>query len=120
MASRLFFVVSSVLLLLCSSALAQKTASPPSLSPTPVLTPAPDYVNLTELLNMAGPFHTFLDKILSTKVIETLQNQANNTEEGVTIFVPKDSAFASLKKPSLSNLTSDHIFSCVHVFIIFI
>ncbi|KAL5581733.1 hypothetical protein UlMin_014175 [Ulmus minor] len=109
MASRLVFVVSSVLLLLCSSALAQKTASPPSLSPTPAPAPAPDYVNLTELLTVAGPFHTFLDKIVSTKVIETLQNQANNTEEGVTIFVPKDSAFSSLKKPSLSNLTNDQL-----------
>ncbi|PON46512.1 FAS1 domain containing protein [Parasponia andersonii] len=109
MASKFVFIASSILLLLCSSSMAQKTASPPSLSPTPAPAPAPDYVNLTDLLSVAGPFHTFLDYLVSTKVIETLQNQANNTEEGVTIFVPKDSAFSSLKKPSLKNLTNDQL-----------
>lgn len=109
MESHLVFVVSSTLLLVfCSSAFAQ-SASPPSPSPTPAPAPAPDFVNLTDLLSVAGPFHTFLDKIQSTKVIDTLQNQANNTEQGVTIFVPKDSAFSSLKKPSLSNLTDDQL-----------
>ncbi|XP_062107250.1 fasciclin-like arabinogalactan protein 7 [Humulus lupulus] len=109
MASKFVFIASSMLLLLCSSAMAQKTASPPSLSPTPAPAPAPDYVNLTELLTVAGPFHTFLHYLVSTKVIETLQNQANNTEEGVTIFVPKDTAFSSLKKPSLKNITNDQL-----------
>ncbi|KAI4308438.1 hypothetical protein L6164_031515 [Bauhinia variegata] len=109
----LVFMVSSALLLLCSSAFA-KTASPPSppsvsLTPTPAPAPAPDYVNLTDLLSVAGPFHTFLGYLESTKVIDTFQNQANNTEEGITIFVPKDSAFSSLKKPSLSKLTSDQL-----------
>lgn len=112
MESHLVFMVSSTLLLLfCSSAFAQSASppSPASLSPTPAPAPAPDYVNLTDLLSVAGPFHTFLDKIQSTKVLETLQNQANNTEQGVTIFVPRDSAFSSLKKPSLSNLTNDQL-----------
>jgi hypothetical protein len=58
---------------------------------------------------VAGPFHTFLGYLQSTKVIETFQNQANNTEEGITIFVPKDSAFTSLNKPSLANLTADQL-----------
>ncbi|KAF4352055.1 hypothetical protein CsatB_020128 [Cannabis sativa] len=112
MAYKYVFIASSMLLLLCSSAMAQKAASPPPLilTPTPAPAPAPDYVNLTELLTVAGPFSTFLDYLVSTKVIETLQNQANNTEEGVTIFVPKDSAFASLKqKPSLKNITNDQL-----------
>ncbi|KAJ4730152.1 Fasciclin-like arabinogalactan protein [Melia azedarach] len=94
-----------VLLLLCSSANAQKGASPPTFSPTPAPAPAPDFVNLTDLLTVAGPFHTFLNYLQSTKVIETFQNQANNTDEGITIFVPKDDAFKSIKNPSLSNLT---------------
>ncbi|KAF3443323.1 hypothetical protein FNV43_RR13005 [Rhamnella rubrinervis] len=109
MKSHLVFIVSNTLLLVfCSSAFVQ-SASPPSLSPTPAPAPAPEFVNLTDLLSVAGPFHTFLDKIQSTKVIDTLQNQANNTEQGVTIFVPKDSAFSSLKKPSLSKLTDDQL-----------
>ncbi|OIW04285.1 hypothetical protein TanjilG_00845 [Lupinus angustifolius] len=102
------FILSNTLLLLSSSAFA-KTASPPSLSPTPAPAPAPDFVNLTQLLTVAGPFHTFLNYLKSTKVIETFQNQANNTEEGITIFVPKDKAFSDLKKPSLSKLTNDQI-----------
>lgn len=102
----IIFIVSNMLLL--SSAFA-KTASPPSLSPTPAPAPAPDYVNLTDLLSVAGPFHTFLGYLQSTKVIDTFQNQANNTEEGITIFVPKDSAFSALKKPSLSKLTSEQL-----------
>ncbi|RDX72007.1 Fasciclin-like arabinogalactan protein 7, partial [Mucuna pruriens] len=103
----MIFIVSNIMLLL-SSAFA-KTASPPSLSPTPAPAPAPDYVNLTDLLSVAGPFHIFLGYLESTKVIETFQNQANNTEEGITIFVPKDSAFSALKKPSLSKLTADQL-----------
>ena len=107
-------LVFSTLLLLCSSTYA-KTASPPPLSPTPTPAPAPapDYVNLTDLLSVAGPFHTFLGYLQSTKVLETFQNQANNTEEGITIFVPKDGAFSSLKKPSLSKLTQDQLKSVI-------
>lgn len=104
----MFFLVSNTLLLLSSSAFA-KTASPPILSPTPAPAPAPDFVNLTDLLTVAGPFHTFLGYLESTKALDTFQNQANNTEEGITLFVPKDSAFSSLKKPSLTKLTSEQI-----------
>ncbi|KAH7533439.1 fasciclin-like arabinogalactan protein 7 [Ziziphus jujuba] len=113
MESHLVFIVSSTLLLLFSSSAFAQTASPPSasptLTPTPAPAPAPEYVNLTYLLSVAGPFNTFLKYAQSTKVIETLQNQANNTDQGVTIFVPKDDAFKSLKKPSLSNLTNDQL-----------
>ncbi|KAJ4832423.1 Fasciclin-like arabinogalactan protein 7 [Turnera subulata] len=84
---------------------------PPAPTPTPAPAPAPGpaYVNLTDLLSVAGPFHTFLNYIESTKVIDTFQNQANNTDEGITLFVPKDDAFSKLKKPSLSNLTQDQL-----------
>ncbi|KAK9060403.1 hypothetical protein SSX86_021107 [Deinandra increscens subsp. villosa] len=107
----------SVKILICFTTLlftySQAATSPPSpsiiLTPTPAPAPAPDYVNLTELLSVAGPFSTFLKYLESTKVIETLQNQANNTEEGLTLFVPQDKAFTSLKKPSLSNLTADQL-----------
>ncbi|KAL2316555.1 hypothetical protein Fmac_030431 [Flemingia macrophylla] len=103
------FIVSNVMLLM-SSAFA-KTASPPSVSltPTPAPAPAPDFVNLTDLLTVTGPFHTFLGYLESTKVLDTFQNQANNTEEGITIFVPKDTAFSAVKKTSLSKLTPDQL-----------
>ncbi|XP_059662920.1 fasciclin-like arabinogalactan protein 7 isoform X2 [Cornus florida] len=103
------FVVSSILVILCSTSAYAQIVGSPSLSPTPAPAPAPDFVNITALLSVAGPFKTFLGYLESTKVIETFQNQANNTEEGITIFVPKDDAFSSLKKPSLSNLTQDQL-----------
>ncbi|KAI3465518.1 hypothetical protein Pfo_022181 [Paulownia fortunei] len=104
------FMVCGTLLLLCfASANAQSSVAAPSSSPTPAPAPAPEYVNLTDLLSVAGPFHTFLNYLESTKVIETFQNQANSTDEGITIFVPKDEAFSSLKKQSLSNLTQDQL-----------
>lgn len=102
-----------VLVVLCTCTEAQTAGSP---SPAPA--PAPDYVDLSNLLAVAGPFQTFLKYAESTKVIQTLQNQANDTEEGLTIFVPKDKAFSSLKKPSLSNLTQDQLksFLLFHAF----
>ncbi|KAF7826999.1 fasciclin-like arabinogalactan protein 7 [Senna tora] len=106
----MIFTFSTTLLLFFSPSFAKTASYPPTLlSPTPAPAPAPDYVNLTDLLTVAGPFHTFLGYLQSTKVIDTFQNQANNTEEGITIFVPKDSAFSALKKPSLSKLTPEQL-----------
>ncbi|KAI4384937.1 hypothetical protein MLD38_003021 [Melastoma candidum] len=94
---------------LANAKTAEPAPSPASFSPTPAPAPAPDYVNLTDLLSVAGPFHKFLSYLISTKVIDTFQDQANNTEEGVTIFVPKDGAFSSQNNPSLANLTDDQL-----------
>ncbi|MQL73926.1 hypothetical protein Taro_006259 [Colocasia esculenta] len=52
----------------------------------------------------------FVPAKFKTDVISTLQNQANNTYPGITIFAPTDDAF-SLKKPSLANFTWDHLLS---------
>lgn len=112
------FIISSFALLLFSSLAYGQAKSPPAPvamtpTPTPAPAPAPAYVNLTYLLSVAGPFHTFLDYLESTKLIDTFQNQANNTDKGITIFVPKDSAFKALKKPSLSNLSDDQVKSLI-------
>lgn len=105
-----------LLLLCCAPANAQRAPSPPApVAPAPLLTPtpapapapAPEFANLTYLLSYAGPFHIFLGMLQSTKVLDTFQNQANNTVQGLTLFVPSDKAFSSLKNPSLANLTQD-------------
>ncbi|KAH9315439.1 hypothetical protein KI387_024066, partial [Taxus chinensis] len=75
--------------------------------PVPAPAPATAFVNLTDLLSLAGPFSTFLSLLESTDLLTSVQTQANNTEEGVTIFAPSDKAFASLKATPLSNLTAD-------------
>ncbi|XP_009802737.1 fasciclin-like arabinogalactan protein 7 [Nicotiana sylvestris] len=102
----IFPIFISMILTLSTSVNGQAIGSP-NLSPAPA--PGPEYTNLAELLSVTGPFHTFLDYLESTKVIDTFQNQANTTKEGITLFVPKDSAFSKLKKPSLSNLTADQL-----------
>ncbi|KAE8690161.1 Fimbrin-3 [Hibiscus syriacus] len=81
------FLFCSALLLFSSLTYGQKASPPAPVEMTPTLTPAPAYVNLTYLLSVAGPFHTFLGYLESTKVIDTFQNQANNTEQGITIFL---------------------------------
>ncbi|XP_062198397.1 fasciclin-like arabinogalactan protein 7 [Phragmites australis] len=107
------FTTAVLAVLLSAPALAQKSSppapAPVSLPPTPAPAPAPHYVDLAQLLSVAGPFHTFLNYLEKTNVIETFQSQANKTDEGITIFVPKDSAFALLKKSTFSNLTADQL-----------
>ncbi|XP_065876709.1 fasciclin-like arabinogalactan protein 7 [Euphorbia lathyris] len=110
----LFMLSTAVLFCLTSPAYVESASPlapilPPTPAPAPAPAPTPGYVNLTSLLSVAGPFGTFLNYLESTKVIDTFQNQANNTEEGLTLFVPKNSAFSSLKKPSLSNLTQEQL-----------
>ncbi|KAL5729769.1 hypothetical protein ACHQM5_002671 [Ranunculus cassubicifolius] len=112
-ATELVVVCSLLVWLSCPLVNAQSIGSPPTSSPTPAPAPAPAYVNLTDLLSVAGPFQTFVKYLETTKVLETFQNQANDTEEGITIFVPKDKAFSSLKKPSLSKLTQDQLKSVI-------
>ncbi|KAE8659397.1 Fasciclin-like arabinogalactan protein 7 [Hibiscus syriacus] len=110
------FMFSCCALLLCTTLAYGQATSPPApvaMIPTPTPAPAPAYINLTALLSVAGPFHTFLDYLESTKVIDTFQNQANNTDQGITIFVPKDNAFKGLKKPSLSNLSGEQLKSLI-------
>ncbi|KAJ1290154.1 hypothetical protein BS78_02G221400 [Paspalum vaginatum] len=114
MGSKAAIFVTAVLAILLSSPASAQKSSPPApapvaLTPTPAPAPAPHYVDLAELLSVAGPFHTFLNYLEKTNVIETFQSQANNTKVGITMFVPKDSAFAALKKSTFSNLTSDQL-----------
>ncbi|GMP46460.1 hypothetical protein CsSME_00014611 [Camellia sinensis var. sinensis] len=102
------FMVSTTLVLVCSPSTYAQTPQSPIFSLTPAPAPAPPFVNLTALLTVTGSYHTFLNYLQSTKVIETLQNQANNTVEGLTLFVLTDDAFSSLKKAlSLSHPNTD-------------
>ncbi|OEL36530.1 Fasciclin-like arabinogalactan protein 7 [Dichanthelium oligosanthes] len=93
------------------AALSQR--APPPVADTPAPAPAPHHVNLTDLLSLAGPYGTFLDYLVRTDVIRTLQSQANATYdgqgEGVTVFAPEDSAFAAVDGAALSNLTADQL-----------
>ncbi|RCV31736.1 hypothetical protein SETIT_6G202100v2 [Setaria italica] len=79
-----------------SPAVAHKIKNPAA-PQSPIDPPSLVYrVDLADLLSMASPFQTFLK--LPAK-----------DQSGITIFVPKDSAFASLKKNTLARLTKDQI-----------
>ncbi|KAE8676843.1 Fasciclin-like arabinogalactan protein 7 [Hibiscus syriacus] len=110
------FMISCSVMLLCSPlAYGQVSSRPAAMTPTPTPAPAPGpaYVNLAYLLSVAGPYRTFLNYLESTKLIDTFQNQANNSDLGITIFAPKDDAFKALKKPSLSDLSDDQLKSVI-------
>ncbi|KAJ0989752.1 hypothetical protein J5N97_008108 [Dioscorea zingiberensis] len=105
----IFAATITILILATTSPTNAQIAAAPSLSPSLAPAPAPPFVNLANLLSVAGPFQTFLNYITQTKVIQSFQNQANDTKQGLTLFVPKDSAFSSLNQSTLSNLTSDQL-----------
>ncbi|XP_025825334.1 fasciclin-like arabinogalactan protein 7 [Panicum hallii] len=78
----------------------QKTDTWP---PTPQATGG---ANLTAILTLDGPFRTFLGYLQQTNLVEVFQNQASLTDQGITIFVPVDKAFAAVKPSVLSGLSS--------------
>ncbi|XP_042376159.1 fasciclin-like arabinogalactan protein 7 [Zingiber officinale] len=104
-----FFCATALLVSLISSSATAQSPPAPFLPPSPAPAPAPHFVNLTDLLSVTGPFGTFLNYLLETKVIDTFQNQANDTKQGITLFVPNNAAFASLERSDLGNLTQDQL-----------
>jgi uncharacterized surface protein with fasciclin (FAS1) repeats len=111
-----FFTAAMLAIVMLSSPAfaAQKATSPPAppadiLPPSPAPAPAPGHVDLADLLSVAGPFSTFLDYLKQTDVLETFQSKANDTKEGITMFVPKNSAFAALRTTTFANLTGDQL-----------
>ncbi|XP_051212660.1 fasciclin-like arabinogalactan protein 7 [Lolium perenne] len=101
-------LVSTLLCLALShGALSQRPRAP--IVETPAPAPAPAYVDLAELLSLAGPYGTFLDYLTKTDVIKTFQSQANDTKQGISVFAPLDSAFAAVDSGALSNLTNDQL-----------
>ncbi|KAF0890501.1 hypothetical protein E2562_002858 [Oryza meyeriana var. granulata] len=96
---------------LCLALLRGVSSQKPAVAatPAPAPSPAPRHVDLAELLSLAGPYGTFLGYLTKTGVITTFQSQANNTDQGVTVFAPEDSAFAAVDGAALSNLTADQL-----------
>ncbi|KAF8758111.1 hypothetical protein HU200_010776 [Digitaria exilis] len=95
---KVIFATAVLAIALSSPSVASKTKNA-AVPPSPTHPPSPVYyVDIADLLDVAGPFQTFLNYLQKTNVIEIFQSQANTTKIGITIFVPRDSAFAALKK----------------------
>jgi uncharacterized surface protein with fasciclin (FAS1) repeats len=66
-------------------------------------TPQAKRANLTAILTLDGPFRTFVGYLQETNLVEVFQNQAYLTDQGITVFVPVDRAFAAVK-PSVIHI----------------
>ncbi|KAJ8751299.1 hypothetical protein K2173_016481 [Erythroxylum novogranatense] len=97
MMTRLLFSNSLLLffLLHCSTT----TAQSPAAAPAP-----PGPTNVTKILEKAGQFSVFIRLLKATQEDLTLNGQLNDSNNGITIFAPSDSAFSSLKSGALNSL----------------
>lgn len=67
--------------------------------------PSPGSLNLTAILEKAGAFNTYISLLKSTQVGNQLQTQLNNSQQGITIFAPSDTAFSALKPGTLNSIS---------------
>nr|GMD67188.1 fasciclin-like arabinogalactan protein 11 [Ipomoea batatas] len=68
--------------------------------------PAPSGpTNITKILEKAGQFTTFMRLLKITQVSDQINNQLNNSNQGLTVFAPTDNAFSGLKAGTLNSLT---------------
>ncbi|XP_010253626.1 PREDICTED: fasciclin-like arabinogalactan protein 11 [Nelumbo nucifera] len=83
-----------ITLLKCTTTLAQAPAPGPS-GPT----------NITAILEKAGQFTTLIRLLKSTQMADQINQQLNNSNQGITLFAPTDNAFSNLKSGTLNSLT---------------
>ncbi|XP_020212555.1 fasciclin-like arabinogalactan protein 11 [Cajanus cajan] len=62
--------------------------------------------NITQVLEKAGQFTTFIKLLKATQVADRVNSQLNNSNQGLTIFAPTDNAFSSLKAGTLNSINS--------------
>ncbi|KAJ7558407.1 hypothetical protein O6H91_04G037800 [Diphasiastrum complanatum] len=72
-------------------------------------TTSPPPVNMTTTLVNAGKFHTLVDLLQSTGLVDALTQK--ETESGITLFAPTDDAFSALPAGDLATLTQAQISS---------
>ncbi|KAK7851636.1 fasciclin-like arabinogalactan protein 12 [Quercus suber] len=93
------FSLSLVLVFLfhCTTTLAQPAQAPAPPGPT----------NVTKILEKAGQFTVLIRLLKSTKVADQINQQLNDTNNGLTVLAPSDSAFSNLKSGTLNSLTDE-------------
>lgn len=73
---------------------------------SPAAAPAPlGPTNVTAILEKASQFSTFIRILKSTKVADQINTQLNNSNQGLTLFAPTDSAFSNLKSGTLNSFS---------------
>ncbi|KAG6572265.1 Fasciclin-like arabinogalactan protein 6, partial [Cucurbita argyrosperma subsp. sororia] len=61
-------------------------------------------INITGILAEGGQFSTFLRLLGESNLISQLENQLDNSHEGMTILAPSDNGFNALKSGTLNSL----------------
>nr|UKD60029.1 fasciclin-like arabinogalactan protein 6 [Centaurium erythraea] len=61
--------------------------------------------NITAILEKKGNFKTFIRFLHDTAAGDQINNQANNSRDGMTVFAPTDNAFQNLPAGALNDLT---------------
>ncbi|KAL6973998.1 hypothetical protein U1Q18_028180 [Sarracenia purpurea var. burkii] len=76
-------------------------------SPTaPMPSPSAGPINISAILVKGGQYTTFLHLLTSTHVADQIDNQFNNSNQGMTFFAPTDAAFNNLPAGTLNSLTT--------------
>ncbi|GFQ05224.1 fasciclin-like arabinogalactan protein 9 [Phtheirospermum japonicum] len=85
----------TTLLLLLPAAHAQSAPAPAPSGP----------INITGILEKAGQYTQFIRLLTDTQADVQINNQVNNSHDGMTVFAPSDNAFNNLPPGALNNLT---------------
>ena len=76
------------------------SAQSPAAAPAP-----PGPTNVSAVLEKAGQFSTFIRLLQDTQEDDQINQQLNNSNQGLTMFAPTDNAFSSLPSGTLNSLT---------------
>ncbi|KZV38856.1 fasciclin-like arabinogalactan protein 9-like [Dorcoceras hygrometricum] len=66
---------------------------------------APEPLDIFAILKKAGGYDTFARLLNQTRVGFQINNQVNNSNEGLSVFAPTDNAFQNLPSGTLNNLS---------------
>ncbi|GAU20278.1 hypothetical protein TSUD_337590 [Trifolium subterraneum] len=92
----LFFLNLFIIVTLFETISAQTAVSPAPSGP----------LNITQVLEKAGQFTTFMKLLKATQVSDRINSQLNNSNQGLTIFAPTDNAFSSLKAGTINSIST--------------
>ncbi|GKB07918.1 fasciclin-like arabinogalactan protein 13 [Tanacetum coccineum] len=88
----------TTILFLIPSAFSQSAPAPGPAGP----------INLTDILVKGGQYTSLLRLLNQTQVLIQLDNQLNNSNQGMTLLAPTDNAFNNLPAGTLNNLNNEN------------
>lgn len=97
-----FTILIRLLLLLSLTPFLHTHAQSPS---APAPSPPAGPPNITAILEKPGQYTTFLRLLSQTQAGTQINNQANTSTEGLTVFAPTDNAFSNLPSGTLNKLS---------------